>query len=472
VPHKLLVANRGEIACRIIRAAQALSIPTVAVYSDADETAPHVAMADEKRRLGPARAQDSYLNQDAVFLAARETGSTLIHPGYGFLAENPGFAARCGRERFVFVGPNPETITAMGDKERARSLAVAAGVPVLPGTGRLPGDAAVIASAAEIIGYPLLVKAVAGGGGIGMRLVENAAALQAAVTTTVGLAQRAFGNGAVYCERYVSRARHVEVQVFGFGDGQAVHLFDRDCSIQRRHQKVIEEALAPGLDEATRNEMCHVAVELARSCRYDGAGTVEFLYDEEANAFYFLEMNTRIQVEHGITELVTGVDLVGAQIEHAMGRNVAAALTRDAIRRTGHAIEARLSAEDPTRRFMPCPGTITRLELPQEPGIRVDTGFRSGSVVTPFYDPLVMKVMAHADSRIEAIARLDDALGRLEIEGITTNLNMLRGVLEHPNFRAGSLSTDFLAKFEKDLMQQPQSAAELEGRTNFGNLSA
>jgi acetyl/propionyl-CoA carboxylase alpha subunit len=453
VPHKLLVANRGEIACRIIRAAQALSIPTVAVYSDADETAPHVAMADEKRRLGPARAQDSYLNQDAVFLAARETNSTLIHPGYGFLAENSGFATRCASEGIVFVGPSPDTIAAMGDKERARSLAIAAGVPVLPGTGRLPEDTAVIASAAEAIGFPLLVKAAAGGGGIGMRLVENAAALQAAVAATVGLAQRAFGNGAVYFERYVSRARHVEVQVFGFGDGQAVHLFDRDCSIQRRHQKVIEEALAPGLDEATRNQMCRVAVELARSCRYGGAGTVEFLYDEETNAFYFLEMNTRIQVEHGVTELVTGVDLVGAQIEHAMGRNVAGMLTQDSIRRTGHAIEARIYAEDPTRRFMPCPGTITRLDLPEITGIRVDTGLRSGSVVTPFYDPMVMKVMAHANSRIEAVDRLDDALSRLVIDGITTNLNLLRGVLAHPEFRAGKLSTDFLIRHEAALLQ-------------------
>ena len=472
MPHKLLVANRGEIACRIIRAAQALSIPTVAVYSDADETAPHVAMADEKRRLGPARAQDSYLNQDAVFLAARETNSTLIHPGYGFLAENSGFAARCGREGIVFVGPSPETIAAMGDKERARSLAIAAGVPVLPGTGRLPEDTAVIASAAEAIGFPLLVKAAAGGGGIGMRLVANAAALEAAVTATVGLAQRAFGNGAVYLERYVSRARHVEVQVFGFGDGQAVHLFDRDCSIQRRHQKVIEEALAPGLDEATRNEMCRVAVELARSCRYGGAGTVEFLYDEETNAFYFLEMNTRIQVEHGVTELVTGIDLVGAQIEQAMGRNLAAALTQDAIRWSGHAIEARIYAEDPTRRFLPCPGTITRLDLPEIAGIRIDTGLRSGSVVTPFYDPMVMKVIAHANSRVEAIDRLDEFLGRLEIEGITTNVNLLLAVLAHPSFRAGSLSTDFLAKYEKDLLQQPQSPAQAQGRANIGKLSA
>ena len=253
-----------------------------------------------------------------------------------------------------------------------------------------------------------------------MRLVEDAAALQAAVTATVGLAQRAFGNGAVYLERYVRRARHVEVQVFGFGDGQAVHLFDRDCSIQRRHQKVIEEALAPGLEEATRDEMCGVAVELARACQYDGAGTMAFLYDEETKAFYFLEMNTR--------KLITGVDLVAAQIEHAMGRNVAAALTQDVIRRTGHAIEARIYAEDPARRSIPCPGTITRLQLPHARGIRIDTGLRSGSVVTPFYDPMVMKVMAHADSRVEAIDRLNDALGHLEIEGIITNVNMLRAL--------------------------------------------
>jgi 3-methylcrotonyl-CoA carboxylase alpha subunit len=452
MPHKLLVANRGEIACRVIQAAKAVRIPTVAVYSDADEEAPHVGMADEAIRLGPARAQDSYLNQDAVLDAARRTGATLVHPGYGFLAENAGFAARCAREGVIFVGPKSETIAAMGDKHKARTLAIAAGIPVLPGTGKLPADSAAIAEAAKAIGYPLLVKAAAGGGGIGMRLVEDAGGLQAAVTATSGLAQRAFGDGAVYCEKYVRRARHVEVQVFGFGDGRAVHLFDRDCSVQRRHQKVIEEAVAPGLDEATRNEMCRVSIDLAQSCKYDGAGTIEFLYDEESKGFFFLEMNTRIQVEHGVTELVTGVDLVGAQLEHAMGRDLTRALSQDAIRYSGHAIEARIYAEDPARRYMPCPGTITRLELPQGPRLRIDTGFRSGSVVTSFYDPMVMKVMAHGDSRVDAIDRLDDALQKLEIVGITTNVKLLRAVLSHSAFRAGDLSTDFLVTHQDELL--------------------
>jgi 3-methylcrotonyl-CoA carboxylase alpha subunit len=466
--HKLLVANRGEIACRVLRAAKTVGVPTVAVYSDADQAAPHVGMADEARRLGPARAQESYLNQEAVLDAARETGATLIHPGYGFLAENAGFARLCSDEGIIFVGPKPETISAMGDKERARSLAIAAGVPVLPGTDKLALDAAAIAGAVEAIGYPLLVKATAGGGGIGMRLVESAEELLAAVTSTRGLAQRAFGDGAVYCERYVRRARHVEVQVFGFGDGRAVHLFDRDCSVQRRHQKVVEEAVAPGLDEDTRNEMCRVSVDLAQSCRYDGAGTVEFLYDEDNGSFYFLEMNTRIQVEHGVTELVTGVDLVAAQLEHAMGRDLSVALSQKAIRRSGHAIEARIYAEDPARRFMPCPGTITRLVLPQGPDVRIDTGLRSGSVVTPFYDPMVMKIMAHADSRIGAIDRPDDALGTLEIAGITTNLKLLRAVLAHPAFRAGRLSTDFLVTYQDDLLPPSRLAGDLRRSEGVG----
>jgi 3-methylcrotonyl-CoA carboxylase alpha subunit len=459
MPHKLLVANRGEIACRIIRAAKMLGVPTVAVYSDADEAAPHVGMADQAVRLGPARAQESYLNQDAVFGAARQTSATLVHPGYGFLAENPGFAARCAREGLIFVGPKSDTIAAMGDKHRARTLAIDAGVPVLPGSGKLPADATAITSAADAIGYPLLVKAAAGGGGIGMRLVEDAGGLQAAVTATSGLAQRAFGDGAVYCEKYVRQARHVEVQVFGFGDGRAVHLFDRDCSVQRRHQKVIEEAVAPGLDESTRNEMCRVSVDLARSCNYDGAGTIEFLYDEDSKGFFFLEMNTRIQVEHGVTELVTGVDLVAAQLEHAMGVDVARTLSQDAIRCSGHAIEARIYAEDPARRYMPCPGTISRLEVPEGSGLRIDTGFRSGSVVTPFYDPMVMKIMAHADSRIGAIDRLNAALGKLEIVGITTNIKLLQAVLSHPGFRAGRLSTDFLVTHQQELLSPAGQAA-------------
>jgi 3-methylcrotonyl-CoA carboxylase alpha subunit len=457
--HKLLVANRGEIACRIFRAAQALNLPTVAVYSDADEAAPHVAMANEARRLGPPRAQDSYLNQDAVFGAIRETGATLVHPGYGFLAENASFAARCAEEGIVFVGPKPVTIATMGDKERARALAVAAAVPVLPGSERLPLEVEAIAAAGARVGFPLLVKATAGGGGIGMRLVEDEASLQEAVAATSRLAERSFGDGSVYLERYVRRARHVEVQIFGFGDGRAVHLLDRDCSIQRRHQKVIEEALAPGIDESIRREMGRVSVELARSCRYDGAGTIEFLYDEESGGFFFLEMNTRIQVEHPVTEMVTGVDLVAAQVRHALGEDVSLDLSQDAICCTGHAIEARIYAEDPGRRYLPSPGTITTLDLPDGPGIRVDTGYRAGSVVTTFYDPMVMKVVAHGATRDEALDRLDGALAQLKLEGIKTNKSLLRAILAHPEFRVGRVSTGFLAAFQDDLLERAARAA-------------
>jgi len=455
--HKALVANRGEIACRIIRAAKSLGIPTVAIYSDADAAAPHVGMADEAVRVGPPRAQDSYLNQDAVLEAARATGATLLHPGYGFLAENAGFAARCGAFGVVFVGPRPETIAAMGDKERARGLAVAAGVPVLPGTARLSDDPNEIASEGARIGYPLLVKAAAGGGGIGMRQVDDASALLEAVTATSGLAKRAFGDGSVYLERYVRTARHVEVQVFGFGDGRAVHLFDRDCSIQRRHQKVIEEALAPGIDAATRAEMGRVSAELARSCRYDGAGTIEFLYDSEDNSFFFLEMNTRIQVEHPVTELVTGVDLVAAQLRHALGEDVSSYLSQETLKASGHAVEARVYAEDPARRYFPSPGTITRLELPTGADIRIDAGYRSGSVVTPFYDPMLMKVIARGDNRDSALDRLDRALAELKVDGITTNIALLRAVIRHPEFRAGRISTAFLTKHHDALVQRPTS---------------
>jgi len=456
--HKLLIANRGEIACRIIRAAKKIGMPTVAVYSKADEAALHVLAADEAKFIGGPQARESYLNQDAVLQAARETGATLVHPGYGFLAENADFARRCAEAGLVFVGPKPNTISAMGDKHKAREIAVAAGVPVLPGSGKLSADANEILAVGEKLGFPLLVKAAAGGGGIGMRLVEKAEDLVGAVTATSGLASRAFGDGAVYCERFVRTARHVEVQVFGFGDGRAVHLFDRDCSIQRRHQKVIEEALAPGLPPATRQEMARVSVALAASCKYDGAGTIEFLYDQDRNEFYFLEMNTRIQVEHGVTELITGVDLVRAQLEHGMGRNVSAALAQDSIRPDGWAVEGRVYAEDPARKFLPSPGKISHLSIPDLAGVRIDTGLASGSIVPPFYDPMVMKVMAHASTRSEAIRLLDAALAQIEIVGITTNKDYLRTTISHPEFVAGRLSTGFLTVHNDSLAERAGSS--------------
>ncbi len=445
VNRTVLVANRGEIACRVIAAAKKIGLRTAAVYSEADASAPHVEAADVAYPVGPARAADSYLAQENILDAARATGATLLHPGYGFLAENAGFAERCAAAGIAFVGPAPHVIRAMGDKERARAIAAEAGVPIVPGTSKLDGDARSLATAAQATGYPLLVKAAAGGGGIGMRLVNEPGGLEAAVQATRSLAERAFGDGAVYLERFIRRARHVEIQVFGFGDGRAVHLFERDCSAQRRHQKVIEEAVAPNLPRETAQAMASVAVALARACRYDGAGTVEFLVDADSGEFFFLEMNTRIQVEHPVTEMVTGVDLVAAQLRHALGQDVSQELAGERIRIRGHAIEARVYAEVPERKFIPSPGVVTRLRLPAGEGIRVDTGLSEGMKVTTFYDPMLMKVIAHAESRELAIARLQGALGALVVEGIQTNVKFLNRVLAHRTFAEGRVHTSFLS---------------------------
>lgn len=451
--HKLIVANRGEIACRVIRAARLLGLATVAVYSEADASAPHVEAADDAVAIGAPAPAQSYLRQDAVLEAARRTGATLLHPGYGFLAENAAFARRCSEAGIRFVGPAPEVIAAMGDKERARRLAIEAGLPVSPGTGKLPvSEEEAVLEQARTIGYPLLVKASAGGGGIGMRRVEEPGTLIEAVSSTRALADRAFGDTSVYLEHYVRRARHVEVQVFGFGDGRAVHLFDRDCSLQRRHQKVIEEAPSPALEEAARNRIGSVAVRLAQACRYEGAGTVEFLYDDDTGRYYFLEMNTRIQVEHPVTEMVTGVDLVAAQIRQAIGEDLSLELAQSRIGVRGWSVEARLYAERPAKNFIPSPGLITRLDTPVSDGIRVDAGYRAGMKITPWYDPLLMKVIAHGRNREEATGRLDRALGDLVIEGIETNRQFLRNVLAHPEYRAGRTHTNWLADLHGQLV--------------------
>ncbi len=443
---KLLVANRGEIACRVIRAARSLGLRTVAVYSEADAAAPHVEAADEAVEIGPSPATQSYLRADVLIEAARKTGATLLHPGYGFLAENSGFARQCAAAGLRFVGPSPEVIDAMGDKDQARRIAMDAGVPVSPGTSKLDGSDGTIAAQAEAVGYPLLVKAASGGGGIGMRLVNEPAALLDAVATTRSLAERAFGDGAVYLEHFVRRARHIEVQVFGFGDGRAVHLLERDCSVQRRHQKVIEETQSPGLDPRTREAMAEVAARLARACRYEGAGTVEFLYDKETGRYFFLEMNTRIQVEHPVTEMVTGVDLVAAQIRQAQGEDLSQELRQDAIEANGWAVEARLYAERPARNFMPSPGPLETLRLPEGEGLRIDTGYRQGMKVTTHYDPMLMKVLAHGADRAQAIARLDGALRDLVVHGIETNQAFLRKILAHPEFAAGRVHTTWLGE--------------------------
>jgi 3-methylcrotonyl-CoA carboxylase alpha subunit len=449
----LLVANRGEIACRVIRAARQLSLRTVAVHSEADAELPHVALADEAVLLGPARAADSYLRADKLLDAARQTGATLVHPGYGFLSENMAFAQACEAAGITFVGPRPEVIRLMGDKDQARQAAARAGVPVLPGTGKLdPHDAAGIVAAGEKTGFPLLVKAAAGGGGIGMRSVAGPTDLVAAVQATSGMAQKAFGDGSVYLERYVERARHVEIQLFGFGDGTAIHLFERDCSLQRRHQKVVEEARAPGIPEAVRQRIGAAAVALACACNYQGAGTVEFLYDTRSQEFFFLEMNTRIQVEHPVTEMITGVDLVGAQLRLALGERLQDELAQSRITSSGHAVEVRIYAENPAKNFLPCPGLLTEFRLPEGDGIRVDTGYREGNKVTPFYDPMVMKLIAHGRDREHAIERMLGALGGLRIGGITHNAAYLQAVLRHPAFRAGELHTGFLGAAHATLL--------------------
>jgi acetyl-CoA carboxylase biotin carboxylase subunit len=448
---KLLVANRGEIACRVIRAAKALGLGSVAVYSEADAAAPHVALADEAVLIGPAPAQKSYLDGARIIAVAKETGATLIHPGYGFLAENAGFAEACAAAGITFVGPTPAQIRAMGDKECARRTAAAAGVPVLPGSDQVPANDEAALHLARGIGYPLLIKAAAGGGGIGMRLVATEADLLAALAATRNLAAKAFGNEAVYFERYVARARHIEVQVFGLGSAGAVHLFERECSFQRRHQKVIEEAPAPNLPQALRQAMAQAAVDLARSLDYVGAGTIEFLYDEAREGFYFLEMNTRIQVEHPVTEEITGLDLVAAQIRLALGQALPDFVQADIVA-AGHAVEARLYAERPAKNFLPAPGLIERLRLEAMPGIRVESGYAEGQKVTPFYDPMIMKIVAHGADRGEALARLDAALAALDIVGIDTNRDFLRRLIAHPEAAAGRAYTRFIEEHLTELV--------------------
>jgi len=451
---KLLVANRGEIACRVIRAAASLGIQTVSVYSDVDSGLPHVAMADESFHIGPARASESYLNSARLLQVAKDTGATLLHPGYGFLSENSSFAEMCRAQGVTFVGPTPETIDLMGDKEQARRTAAQAGVPILQGTDKLGDDFTAINRAARDIGYPLLVKAAAGGGGIGMRIVRTAEELEGAVQSTRTLAHKAFGDGSVFLERYVEKARHVEIQVFGFGDGSAIHLFERDCSLQRRHQKVIEEARAPELPSSVSARIAEAAVRLVSECRYQGAGTVEFLVDAASHEFYFLEMNTRIQVEHPVTEMITGTDLVAAQIRLASGESLRDEFSQQNILARGHAIEARVYAENPTKNFLPSPGPLSVFEFPTMDGIRIDCGYAQGTAVTPYYDPMVMKVIAHGTTRESAVERLHDALGAIRIEGITHNIPYLRACLRHGDFAAGDVYTGFLGDRHAQLIRQ------------------
>ena len=430
---KLLVANRGEIARRIIRAARARGIGTVAVYSDADVDAPHVLDADESVRLPGTSPADTYLRIDLVVDAARRSGCDAVHPGYGFLAENAGFAAACRAADLVFVGPSSTAIKAMGDKLQAKALLAAGSVPMLPSVELDPTDAEpALGLLADLVGFPALIKAAAGGGGRGMRVVEAPADLAPAVEAAANEARRAFGDARVFVERYLPRARHVEVQVVADRRGRAVALFDRDCSLQRRHQKVVEEAPAPGLSADLRRAMAGSAIAVANAIQYEGLGTVEFLV--QGDDFFFLEVNTRLQVEHPVTELVTGLDLVGLQLDLATGADLPAAVLAAEV--TGHAIEVRLCAEDPGRGFTPQTGTLSVVDLPHQMGARVDSGVEQGTEVSPFYDSLLAKIIVHGADREQARKRMRQALRSTALHGVVTNVQLLKQLIDHPDFVA------------------------------------
>jgi acetyl/propionyl-CoA carboxylase alpha subunit len=451
----LLIANRGEIARRIIRTARRLGVWTIAVYSEADADAPHAREADEAVLIGGAMARDSYLKSGAILAAAKAAGAAAIHPGYGFLSENAAFAKAVIDAGLIWVGPPPAAITAMGLKDAAKRLMAEAGVPVTPGYLGRDQSPERLAAEAAAIGWPVLIKAVAGGGGKGMRKVEAAADLAAALASCKREAAASFGDDKVLLEKYVTRPRHIEVQVFADAHGGAVHLFERDCSLQRRHQKVIEEAPAPGMDSATRAAVCDAAVKAARAVGYQGAGTVEFIADAseglKPDRIWFMEMNTRLQVEHPVTEQVTGLDLVEWQLRIASGEPLP--LTQDRIRLNGHAIEARLYAEDPARGFLPSTGPLTHFRLPRD--VRVDSAVDEGGAVTPYYDPMIAKLIAFAPDRAGAARRLARACRAVEVFPVRTNAGFLARCLDHPDFVAGAVDTGFIEQRGKALVPPP-----------------
>ncbi|WP_036499046.1 acetyl-CoA carboxylase biotin carboxylase subunit [Nocardia aobensis] len=441
---KLLIANRGEIAVRIARAAREQGIATVAVHSEADRGAEHVRIADEAVLIGPAPATASYLSVDAVMAAVRDSGADAVHPGYGFLSENAEFARAVLEAGAIWVGPSPAAIREMGDKVAARKSAEAAGVPTVPGSDGEVTEIDEAERVAQRIGFPLAIKAAAGGGGRGIRIVERPEDLATAISTAQAESRAAFGSDSVYLERFVPRARHIEVQVFGDG-AAAVHLGLRDCSMQRRRQKVIEEAGELGLPDAVAANMAESAVQLAKSVGYTGAGTVEFLFDEGRGEYYFIEMNTRIQVEHPVTEMVYGRDLVGEQLRVASGEPLSFAQTDLSPR--GHAIEIRINAENPAMNFLPSPGTIARFDLPAGPFVRVDSGFQAGSTVTPYYDSMLAKIIVWGTDRPAALARMNRALHELVIEGVTTTASFIGEVLATEEFGTGAYHTTWLEQW-------------------------
>lgn len=439
--HKVLVANRGEIAVRVIRTCKHLGIKTVAVFSDVDAGMPHVLLSDESICIGEAESSKSYLVMDKIIGAAKKTGADAIHPGYGFLSENAMFANMCAEEGIIFIGPTPEAIEAMGDKTKARELMKKHDIPLPPGTDSALKDIEEAERVAKEIGYPVMIKAAAGGGGKGMRIVYDKKEFTSSIRTAKSEAMSAFGDDRVFIEKYLESPRHIEFQIMADTHGNILHLFDRECSVQRRHQKVVEEAPSPFLDDDMRARMAETAVKAARSCNYTGAGTVEFLADKHRN-FYFLEMNTRLQVEHPVTELTTGLDLVALQILVAEGKKLP--LKQEDVRLNGHAVECRICAEDPDENFLPSTGFLKRHKLPSGPGVRVDSGIVAGQSVTINYDPLLAKLCTWGANRNQAISRMSQALKEYEISGCRTTIPFCLFTMNHPAFKSGTYDTHFI----------------------------
>ncbi len=454
----ILIANRGEIAVRVIRACREMGISPVAVYSEADRESLHVRLADRAVLIGPPAARESYLKIDRIIEAAKQTGARAIHPGYGFLSENAEFAEACAKAGIVFIGPPAAAIRAMGNKVGARTLMQAAGVPVTPGTGTLPEDPAESGRLAQAVGFPIMIKAAAGGGGKGMRIVRRESELAGALAAARSEGLSAFGDGSVYVERYVDRPRHIEVQVLADTAGHVIHLGERECSIQRRHQKVLEECPSPVVDEATRARIGDIAVRAARAVNYVGAGTIEMLRADDGS-FYFMEMNTRLQVEHPVTEMVTGLDLVRAQIDIAAGGPLPCR-QEDVVLR-GHAIECRIYAEDPSRGFMPSPGRIGRQRVPSGPFVRLDACAYPGYDVPIYYDPMIGKLAAWGATRAEAADRMRRALDEYRIQGIRTTIPFHRRLIRHPAFLAADLDTHFIERHGAELTQAPEPPPEV-----------
>ena len=458
---RVLIANRGEIALRVLRACRELDIETVAVYSTADAEALHVQLATQSVCIGPAKAADSYLNRDALLTVARATGCDGLHPGYGFLSENADFADACARAGVTFIGPSGDAIRKAGSKSAARELMKAAGVPVTPGSDGPVSSVEDVLAAAERVGYPVLLKASAGGGGRGIRRCDSAADLPSAYAEAKAEAKACFGDDEIYLEKLVLRPRHIEFQILADRQGHVIHLGDRDCSVQRRNQKLIEEAPARCLSPQLRQAMGEAAVRAAKAVGYEGAGTVEFLLDSDGEHFYFMEMNTRIQVEHGVTELVTGVDLVRQQLRVASGLSLD--IAQEDVRLTGHAIECRVNAEDPAAGFRPCPGKVEFLHFPGGAGVRVDSALYNGCTLSPYYDSLAAKLMVHAPTRLEAIRKMRRCLEEFALEGFPTNAELSYEILFHPTFVRGGCTTAFLDESLPELLYFSRRAGEQDG---------